>query len=415
LILQALEIALIHLGHRTRQSLVSVAGVMLGVGFSIAMAAMMEGFHRDFIDTVINATPHIVIKDEFRTAPTQPVFDVFPAAAVVLQGVKPREDDRGIRNSEKILGDLRRDASLAVAPTLQGQVFLRYGAQDVSATLYGIEPDAERAVTDIEEDMIAGDLSRLETTANGLVLGEGVAEKLGADMNTTLTAVAPSGVILNVKVVGLFRTGIIALDDAIGYVLLKKSQVLQDRLNTVNQIRIRVEDVQDAHRIAAGIERRIGYRTESWEEANEGILGIFVVQNAIMYSTVGAILVVACFGIFNVVSTVVFEKSRDIAILKSLGFREGDIRLIFLFEGGLVGIVGMFMGWGLGYGLTRLLGAVEFDMEGIVETQGFILYYSFVHYVVSGVAAVAASTFAAYLPARRAAAVNPVDIIRGAA
>ena len=413
--MQELEIALTHLGHRPRQSLVSVAGVALGVGFSIAMAAMMEGFHRDFIDTVIDATPHVVVKDEFREPPVQPVDLAFRHGAVVLHGLKPKDETRGIRGADEILREIEKIDGVDVAPTLQGQVFLRYGSKDVSATIYGIDPERERRVTQIEADMIAGDLTRLHTSANGIILGSGIAEKLGANLNTTLSAVSPAGTIINMKVVGLFRTGIIALDDVVGYTLLKKSQILQDRSNKINQIRIRVDDVSRAHALAAEIESRVGYRTESWEEANEGILGIFVVQNAIMYSTVGAILVVACFGIFNVVSTVVFEKSRDIAILKSLGFREGDIQIIFLWEGGIVGIVGMLTGWGLGYGLTRLLGAIDFKVEGIVETQGFILYYSIFHYLIAGAAAVIAATLAAYIPARRAATVNPVDIIRGAA
>jgi len=106
--------------------------------------------------------------------------------------------------------------------------------------------------------------------------------------------------------------------------------VLQDRSNVVNQIRIRLADVSQAEPLARRIEKQIRYRTESWEETNSNVLSLFVIQNSIMYSVVGAILLVTAFGIYNIISTVVFEKTHDIAILRSMGFAQGDILAIFL-------------------------------------------------------------------------------------
>ena len=121
------------------------------------------------------------------------------------------------------------------------------------------------------------------------------------------------------------------------------------------------------------------------------------------------------FGIFNIISTVVHEKTRDIGILKSIGFEERDIRRIFLIEGLLVGLVGTLLGWALGYGLTRLLGAIRIHNEGFITAEGFILHYTIIHYLIAGSFALLSATFAAWLPARKAAHLNPVDIIRGAA
>ena len=120
--------------------------------------------------------------------------------------------------------------------------------------------------------------------------------------------------------------------------------MLQDRSNVVNQIRIRLADVPGPSHWRAGSRGQIGYRTESWEETNRNVLSLFVIQNSIMYSVVGAILLVAAFGIYNIISTVVYEKTRDIAILKSLGFAERDILAIFLAEGVIVGILGGIAG-----------------------------------------------------------------------
>ncbi len=410
-----LDIAVTHLVHRKRQTLVSVLGVAMGVGFFIAMAAMMQGFQRYFVAKTIDVSPHIIIKDEYRTPPPQPVEQYYRAGAIRLLNVQPRDERRGIKNGMAVVDAIARQPDVAVAPTLAGQIFLRYGTKDVSATLYGIEPEKERRVTYLEQDLIAGSLNGLYTTANGIILGSGLADKVGAATGDTLSIISPAGVILKMKVVGVFRSGVTAKDNYESFALLKKAQILQDRANVVNQIRIRLRDIDQAAALARSLETRYGYRTESWEETNKNVLGIFVIQNGIMYSTVSAILIVAAFGIFNIITTVIHEKERDIAILKSIGFEEGAIRGIFLLEGAVVGVVGTLIGWALGYGLTELLASVRFNVEGFVKTEGFVLYYSFRHYLIAGLFAMIASLAASYLPARKAAAVNPVDIIRGGA
>lgn len=412
----SLDIAKTHLLARVRQSAVSVLGVAMGVGFAIAMTSMMVGFQQDFVQRVIDNSPHIVMKDEYRVPPRQPVYLVYgDRSAINLRSQKPRDEVRGIKRAKSILKSLERWPGIDAAPTLETQVFLRYGSKDVSATLTGIDPERERRVTKIEEDITQGSLTALRTASNGIILGNGLRRKLGVALGDTVTAVSPEGVILRMKIVGIAKTGIVAIDDTIAYTLLKKAQILANRTNVINQIRMRADRVQEARAIAAQIERRYRYKTESWQEANEGIMGIFVIQDAIRYAVVGAILIVACFGIFNIISTVIFEKARDIAILKSIGFSEGDIQGIFLLEGVIVGVAGSLVGCALGYGLTLLMDSISFEVGGVVETQGFVLQYSIWDYVGSSAIAIAASTLATYIPARRAARVKPVDIIRGAA
>jgi len=411
----AFDIAITHLLTRKRQTAVSMLGVAMGVGFAIAMAGLMDGFQTYFVSKVIDVTPHITMKDEFRNPPAQPAAIRFGHGAFALRGVRPRDELRGIRRAQSIVASLARRDGLAVAPSLEGQVFLRYGSKDVGASLIGIEPDRQRTVSNLENDLTDGSLDALKTSANGLIIGIDLARKLGIKMRDTVTAVSPAGVILKMKIVGIFRTGLINLDGSVAYALLKKVQVLQKRINVVNQIAMRLKQPDAAGQVAAAIERRFHYRTESWQEANAGVLGVFVIQHAIMYATTGAILVVACFGIFNVISTIIYEKTRDIAILKSMGFEEGDIRMIFLIEGIAVGILGSLLGWALGYALLQLLGSVKFNVESFVKLEGFVLNSTWVHYAVGTVAAMGSAAFAAYLPARKAARLRPVDIIRGAA
>jgi len=411
----ALDIAVTHLARRRRQSLVSLTGVALGVGFFIAIASMMQGLQSYFVDKIVDVAPHVEMKDEFRSAPPQAVELAFPGGALSLDGVKPEAELRGIKNGGRLVAELDRLPGAAVAGVLTGEIILRYGAKDVAGTIVGIEPERERRVSRLERDLVEGDLDDLYGTANGVILGTGLADKVGARRGDTLTVLSTAGVVLKMKVVGLFRTGIVTLDNFQAYALLDKVQVLQDRANVVNRIRIRLADFNQAQLVAQRVEARYGYRTESWQEANQNVLGLFVLQNGIMYSTTGAILLVAAFGIFNIISTVVLEKTRDIAILKAMGFGAGDVERIFLAEGFAVGVAGMLLGWVLGYAMIEVLASIEFEIEGFIKTEGFILKRSPWHYVISGAMALAASCFAAYLPARKAAALDPVTTIRGAA
>ena len=409
-----LDLALGHLGQRKRQTLVSVAGVALGVGFFIGMMALMGGFQKYFITQVIDSWPHIIIKDEFREPALQPVFRAYPQGAVQLDSLKPRDELKGIRNAREILAALE-DSPYATAPTLRTQVFYRYGSREVAATLVGIDPKREVQVTQLARDINQGSLDGLYSSANGVILGEGLAKKLGVGLGDMLSVTSPVGAVLKMKVVGIFNTGVMALDNFESYSLIKKAQVLAARANVINQVRLRIPDVTVARQVAQDLENRFGYKAESWEESYSNVLGLFKVQNGVMYSAVGAILVVAAFGIFNIISTVINEKRRDIAILKSIGLSEGDIKGVFMIQGLILGLVGTLLGWALGYGLTEMLASIRFDMEGFVRTQGFILDRGLKPYGVAALFAMVSATFAAWLPARKAARLNPVDIIRGAA
>ena len=409
------SIALTHLQNRRRQTAVSVMGVALGVGFFVAVSSLMRGSERDFIERLVDSSPHITVKDEYREPPLQPVERLYAAGAVSLRSLKPRDEVRGIRNYKAKLDLLSRIDGVAVAPALFGQVILRYGAKDMSATLNGIEPARERLVTQLVDDMIVGTLDDLETTANGIIIGRAMADKLKAGVGDNISVISTAGVVRKMKVVGMFSTGVVAIDEGTVYSLIKKAQVLLDRPQTANRLRLRLAEPNSALQVAADIEARVGYLAESWQEANEDVLSVLVIRNAIMYSIVGAILVVASFGIFNIISTVVLEKTRDIAILKSMGFNAGDIRRIFLIEGVLVGISGSVLGWIIGYGMLAGLATIQFKPPGFTEEQGFPLYEGIDQYLIAGAFALLSATLAAYLPARRASALRPVDILRGAA
>lgn len=407
------EIAVTHIAGRGRQTLVAVFGVAVGVGFSIAMAALMQGGQDDFVEQLINTMPHVEITDEQRTARLQPAETVFRTTEIF--GLRPREDRRGIINPTAARSWLEAWIPGRLAPDLKLQGVIRYSSREVGASVIGIEPVAERSVSPIIGDFVEGSFGALAAGGNNIVIGDTMAKRLGAGLHDTVAAVSSEGITRNFKIVGLFHTGTTARDEGEAYVLLKNAQILSARTNAINEIRIKLANPDDAPVVARRIETELGYRAEAWQEANESLLEALVIRNVIMYTVVAAIMLVAGFGIYNIISTITHEKARDIAIMKSLGFAEADMRRLFLLEGVAIGAGGSALGWLLGFALVYALSLVRFELAATgQEMTRLPIAWSIVHYVIASGFALSSAAFAGYLPARRAARLNPVDIIRGA-
>jgi len=400
----SLSLAARYLRFRKRQSIVAVLGVAMGVAFFIALATIMQGFQKYMISQIIDFYPHITISDEYRDPPRLGANIVYgDFAAIDIRNRKPKDSTLGIRNWPLIEAGLKRIPGTEMAGIMTSSAILRLGSTTRSTPILGLEPSRDRNVIRMEDDLTAGRLDDLYTTQNGIILPQNVLDDLGAKMGDTVQAVSGKGVRLAVKIVGVLET------DRNAYMLLKRVQVLEQRPNRINQVRLRIADINAAPEIAKQIEGQYLYKAESWQEANQRIFSVFFLQNLIRYSTVSAIMIVAAFGIFNIISTIIHEKARDIAILKSLGFREKTLSMIFVIQGLVLAIIGVAIGWALGYLMVEGVASLGLQMG----RNGMKLDRSIEHYLVSGAFAVCAAVGAAWWPSRKAARVNPVEIIRG--
>lgn len=410
-----LQVALTHLTGRTRQTFVSLTGVILGVAFFLAVSSLMRGSEKDFIKRLIDNSPHITVYDEYRLPRTQPAELRWAGGAVRISNVKPQTETRGIRGYREKLEFVESMPGLKVAPVLVGSAVLVFAGREESVTLSGVVPDKMKTVSTLEEKMIEGSIDALAANPNGIVVGTGLAQKFNLGLGRNVNVVAANGASRPMKVVGIFRTGNANYDETQTFTLLKRAQVMFDRPNRVNRLIIQLDDPYEARDAAQRIEAVAGYKSVSWIEASEDILSVLIVRNIIMYSVVSAILIVASFGIYNTLSTIVMEKTRDIAILKSIGFHARDVRLIFLLEGIIIGVVGSVFGLVLGAGLMKLLSTIEFRPPGITEKVQMPIWWGPEQFAIATAFALASCILAAYLPARRAGRVHPVEILRGAA
>ena len=405
-------IAIRHLSRRRRQTIIATSGVGIGVGFFLAVSAMMMGSQADFIRRLIDAAPHIIVSDELRSPSPQPGTTAYPRAAIALHGYKIRTEARGIRNWPAIMAAAAALRGATVSPSLTGGVTLRLGGHEEAIGVIGVEPDIEAKISTIDQKLRVGHLHDLTTAPGGIIIGEEFADRLDVGMGDVVAATSASGTTRSLRVVGLFKRGQAGLSDSSGYVLLREAQSLLGRPFIINRIGIRLPDPDRAQDVARTIESRFGYKAESWQERSADFLSLIVTRNVIMYSVVSAILLVASFGIYTVVSNSVADKRRDIAILRSMGFSELDLQLIFVTEGILLALVGIMLGWLLGAGLMSILGSLDFSIAG--ENQKIPLDRSMRQYEIAAAASLFAGVFAAWLPARKAARVDPVEILRGA-
>lgn len=408
-----LMIALKHLLARKRQSFVSLLGIILGVAFFLAVSSLMQGSEKDFIKRLIDNSPHITIVDEYRNPRMQPVQQLYKNGAVEIHSIKPLTETRGIRGYEQIVKYLYNIPGIAISPALMGQALVSFAGRDVAITLNGMVPEEIKKVSTIENYMVYGTIDDLMVNPDGIVIGSELARKLSLTLNDNITVTAPTGQIRTFKILGIFRTGRVDFDTGQAFISLKRTQALLNRANRANNILIKLPNPYEAHAIAAQIEKQIGYQSMSWQEKSEDILNTLVIRNIIMYSVVSAVLIVASFGIYNVISTVVMEKHRDIAILKSMGFHKRDIQLIFVIQGFLLGLVGCLLGLPLGSLLMYGLMQIQFKPPGSTELINMPLDWGYLQFVIASAFAMIAAMIAALLPARKAALVQPIDILRG--
>lgn len=409
-------IALAHLRVRARQTLVATLGVAIGVGFFLAVSGMMVGSQKDFIRTLVDSAPHIIVRDEQRRAVPQPALDAFPGAAVSIRGLRPQEEVRGLKDWPAMLADARAIPGSLAAPSLSGAVTVAFAGRNAAVALNGVDPRLEGRLAKINESLVGGALTDLEARPDGIIISRPLADRLGARLGDTLVVTAPSGALQRMRILALIepdaRAGFYA-GDTVAYGLLRTAQVLFSRPNIVNQIHIRLADSDDAQAQANRLEARWGYKWESWQERSADILNLLVVRNVIMYAVILAILIVASFGIYTAVSNSVADKRRDIAILRAMGFTTGDVQAIFLMEGLLVGVLGAMVGFAIGTGLLQVLASLPLSMGG--KPLVLPLDRSLPQYLLAGASSLGAALIAAWLPARKAAGVDPVAILRGAA
>jgi lipoprotein-releasing system permease protein len=407
-----LDIAWTHVTARVRQTLVGMAGVAMGVGFTIMMAGLMEGSQIDFLRQLVDTMPHVTVQDERRAAPPQPADREY--GAVQMSGVANVGSRPGIKYPETAMASLRSWLPGDVAPQVKTTAIVDHGGGRVGVTLVGIDPRQEVRVSKLATQMREGQITDLNRAPNAVIIGQALAEKLAVKAGNTVTLIGGQGTEVSSTVAGIFRSGMKRVDEGQIYALLSTAQLMIGQSGIVNELRLRLNDPLSAERVARQVEAQTGYKSVSWQEANSDLLSSFAVRDFIVLTVMGAMLLTSSFATYNIISTITHEKRQDIAIMKSLGMHEAAVRRIFIIEAAIIGVVGIIAGWLIGYLLCYGWSTITIYNPLTGSTVPLSIYYSLKHYVIVGGISLLCCTGAAFFPARKATRVHPVEIIRGA-
>lgn len=409
-----LFIALRMLWERKLLNGIAIVGVTLGVLTLIGINGIMQGFQQKFLKNILQVSPHVILFDK-ELRPQDPILVRHYRAPVVTRVAHESPSDRQLRikrPDEVVQAIARMEGVAAVSAGLNGSGILVHGGKEFPVDLRGIDPTRQERVTPLSPYVLEGSYRSFIAASDGILLGSGVASRVGAKAGDVLVVAGPRSR-LNLKVVGVYEAGIPPLDNSRVYVQLQAAQTLLGRPDTVGRIEVRLHDTDAAIELAERLEAVFGYDAESWQETNANFLALFKQQNSIISFVVGAILAVGGFGILAIQIMIVLQKTRDIAILRSYGYRRQDILAIFLFQGAVLAAIGAALGDLLGHQLVTFLGSLKIKQEGLVKSETFLVYDDPKFYVYGVIFALGTGIVASLIPALRGSRVEPVDVLRG--
>lgn len=412
----ALHIAMRFTVSRKRSLALSLVGVIFGVAFFILTQAQTQGFERYFIQTILGTSGAVVIGDRFQNRYTSFAAEQEGGGSGVIRSRNQgkRKYYEGITNSEEIMRVARTFSNvLACAPVVQGTVSIRSSFTNEVLNLQGIELDAQLSVTALRSQIIAGSVEDYRANPAGTILGSLLADKLQVSVGDTVQLTGPDAKPKTFSVCAVFRSGNNIIDERRGYLDTRAAQALLKKPGLVSTIIVKLRDPDRAPSLAAHFEQLFRHRARSWQERERGNLQIFSTLRLSAAITVSLIIALAGFLIFNTLTMAVMEKIREIAILRSMGYRRWDISIIFLGQGFLVATLGSLLGAGAGALFTWLVSLIPIKVTGFFYTDRFLVAWSWEHYALAALIAFVAVLGASWLPARRAANLAPVDTLRG--
>ena len=411
-----LEIAKALMLARIKQTLVAAVGVLFSISMFIALLGFMNGLNSLLDGMILNRTPHIRFYNEIKPNPNQPIqrSPEFVSDLHSIRSVKPSTSRLAIHNSRSIIQQLEQDPRvLGVSPKLAAQVFFNVGTLDLSSNINGIDGFKEAQLFGFQDYVIEGRVEDLDQL-NTIILGKGVADRMMAKLGDVIQVTTAQGNRIQLKVVGAFQSGLGDFDKTNSYASLATVQkMLGQPASYLTDIQVKLHDFNQAPQLAKELGAIFELDADDIQTVNAQFETGSAVRNIISYAVGITLLVVAGFGIYNILNMMIYEKLDSIAILKAIGFSPKDVNRIFITIAILIGLVGSSLGLLVGYLLGLLIDHIPFETDALPTITTYPIDYNPKFYLIGGVFGLLTTYLAGFFPARKASSIDPVEIIRG--
>jgi lipoprotein-releasing system permease protein len=412
-----LNIAKTHLLTKIKSTVTASLGVTFGIGAYITLVSFMTGLNQMLDSLILNQTPHIHLYNEIEPTKEQPIaiYDEFKDAFNVVASVKPKQSQRKIHNALPILNYLKKnDKVKGATPQLNANIFYLSGSIELGGNLLGVDIMEEVRLYNMLDYIVEGTSEALKNNENGILLGAGLAKKMSLSIGDRVQVSTVNGDIFPLKIVGIYQSGIAEIDNIRSFANLKTVQrILGEPQNYITDINVKLFDMGIAPNMAKSLSRQFKIKATDINEANAQFETGTSIRNLITYAVSITLLIVAGFGIYNILNMLIYEKMKDIAILKATGFSGRDVQLIFMSQAMIIGAVGGILGLLIGYGLSALIDTVSFETEALPTITTYPINYNIWYYVIGITFALISTFVAGWLPSNKAKKIDPVRIIRG--
>ena len=401
------DIALTHVKTRKKQTLIASLGVTIGVAIYLFMNSISAGFTKYSRDEIFKNNAHLkVFKDDEYCKP----LNKDTSTLNIIVNPQITTNTKNIINPNELLNKIKQQNFITHAMAqVDLTVFYNMGKTQIKGNSSGVNILEYNAMFNNEKYLVGGSLSALQSNLNGIIIGKGIAEKLSLKMNSNVTVSSSYGVVKVLRVVGIFESGNGFNDNSKSYInIATAQQFLKEGPAYITTIYANTLNADIADTYAQQLQPITNYKVEDWKTTNADLLAGDKTRNAMMGAISLSILFIAAFGIYNILSSTIVQKINDIAILKAIGFSGKDVIRIFVSEALIMGLIGTLFGLVFASVLITLMANIY--MGGPVGY--FPIYFKADLFIQSFILGMLLTLFAGYFPARKAANVDPVSILR---
>jgi lipoprotein-releasing system permease protein len=402
---------------RFKQTLIAAVGVTFSITMFIALLSFMAGLNSLLDGIMLNRTAHIRLYNEIQPNKNQPINKISDTIHNYnfIESVKSNNASQQIYNSAAIMQTLQKDNRvLGIAPKLITPIFFNNTAMDVAGVVNGIDIQNEAKLFHFDDFLIEGKSTEMDKISNSIIIGVGLSKILSANVGDRVQVATINGEIFQLKVIGLYKTGVKDIDKTQSYASIATVQKLMGKPNTyITDIQIKLKNLSLAPIIAKEYASLFDIDALDIQTANAQFQTGSSVRTLISYAVGVVLLIVAGFGIYNILNMMIYEKMDTIAILKATGFSGKDVQNVFLVIAVGIGVFGGLLGLLLGLGLSAAIDQIPFTSDALPNIKTYPINYNPMFYIIAAAFALITTFFAGWFPARKASKVDPVIIIRG--